>query len=66
MKKSKYIPLGLGVLMSAMLLTGCGGGKDSDGGEASNGKKEKLTLGIWDENQRPTMDALAEAYEIKM
>lgn len=64
MRKSNYaIPLGLGILMSAMLLTGCGGSKDSDDSKSSNGGKEKLTLGIWDEKQRPTMEALVAAYE---
>lgn len=66
MKKSKYIlSLGLGVLISTMFLTGCGGsndGKDSKGGKAS-AKKEKITIGIWSEEQKPTTQALIDAYK---
>ena len=64
MRKSNYmIPLGLGALMSAVILTGCGGNKDSDGGGKSSGKKENITVGIWSEEQRPTTQALIDAYE---
>ena len=48
--------------MSVSLLAGCGGSKE-EGGSASSGGKTELTFGIWDENQRPAMEAMVEAYE---
>lgn len=61
MKKNfkRLVALGVTAVMGAALLTGCGGGDD---GKSSSGKTE-LSFGIWDENQRPAMEALAEAYE---
>ena len=61
MKKNlkKLAALGLCVAMGATMLTGCGG--ESKGG--SSGGKTTLTFGIWDENQRPAMEKLVEAYE---
>ena len=57
----KLAALGLACVMGAALLAGCesSGGKDSSG----SGGKTKLTFGIWDENQRPAMEALVDAYE---
>ena len=57
----KLAALGLAFVMGAALLAGCesSGGRDS----SSSCGKTKLTLGIWDENQRPAMEALVEAYE---
>lgn len=49
---------GLVLAMGATLLAGCGG---KEGGK-SEGGKTTLSFGIWDENQRPAMEALAEAY----
>lgn len=61
MKKNfkKLVSLGLTAVMCSALLAGCGGGDD---GKSSSGKTE-LTFGIWDENQRPAMEKLVEAYE---
>lgn len=61
MKKNmkKLAALGLCVAMGATMLAGCGG--SGDGGSSSGGKT-KLAMGIWDENQRPTMEKLVEAY----
>ena len=57
----KLAALGLAFVMGAALLAGC---ESSGGGDSSgSGGKTKLTLGIWDENQRPAMEALVEAYE---
>lgn len=62
MKKNfkKLAALFLCVAMGATMLTGCGG-KSEDGG--SKDGKTTLTFGIWDENQRPAMEQLVEAYE---
>lgn len=61
MKKNlkKLAALGLCIAMGATMLTGCGG--ESKGG--SSGGKTTLAFGIWDENQRPAMEKLVEAYE---
>lgn len=56
----KLVSAGLCLAMGATLLMGCGG----DDKKSSSGKTE-LALGIWDENQRPSMEALAKAYEEK-
>ena len=60
MKKNmrKVAALGLCVAMGATMLTACGG---SDSKKSSGGKTE-LSFGIWDENQRPAMEKLVEAY----
>lgn len=52
----KLTAVGLTAVLGAGLLAGCGGGKTSDG-------KTKISFGIWDENQRPAMEKLVEAYE---
>lgn len=62
MKKNfkKLAALFLCVAMGATMLTACGG--SSDEGKTEDGKTA-LTFGIWDENQRPAMEQLVEAYE---
>lgn len=55
----KIIALGLSVLMCVSILTACGGNKDN---VAKDGKT-KLTVGIWDDKQRPTMENLIQAYQ---
>lgn len=59
MKKNmkKLVAMGLCTAMGATMLAGCGGGDSSGGGGT------KLSLAIWDENQRPAMEAMVEAYE---
>ena len=61
MKKNmrKVAALGLCVAMGATMLTACGG----NGSKKSSGGKTELSFGIWDENQRPAMEKLVEAYE---
>ena len=63
MKKNfkKAAALTLCAAMSVTMLAGCGG-KSEDGGSESGGKTT-LTFGIWDENQRPAMEQLVEAYQ---
>ncbi len=58
MKKDwkKRISAGMALILGLCLLAGCSGGGESSG-------KTELTFGIWDENQRPAMEALVEAYE---
>lgn len=70
MKKNlkKLAALGLCAAMGATMITGCGGSGDGgsgDGGSSggSSGGKTELAFGIWDENQRPAMEQLVEAYE---
>ena len=48
--------------MCVGLLAGCGGGSDEGGSEGGSGKVE-LSLGIWDENQRPAIEDVVAAYE---
>lgn len=56
-KLAKVVATGLIAAMSVGLLAGCGGsGQTKDG-------KTALSFGIWDENQRPAMEALVKAYE---
>lgn len=55
----KLAALGLVIAMGATMIAGCGG---KDSGKSSSGKTE-LSFGIWDENQRPAMEKLVEAYE---
>ena len=64
-KKKKIAALGMTAILGASLLAGCGG-SSSEGGDSAKGDskgKTELTFGIWDENQRPAMEAMAEAYE---
>ena len=67
MKKNlkKLAALGLCAAMGATMVTGCGGSGDgsSDGGSSGGSGKTELAFGIWDENQRPAMEQLVEAYE---
>ena len=70
MKKNlkKMAALGLCVAMGTTMLAGCGGSDSGDGGSdggssGGSGKKTELAFGIWDENQRPAMEKLVEAYE---
>ena len=67
MKKNlkKLAALGLCAAMGATMVTGCGGSGDgsSDGGSSGSSGKTELAFGIWDENQRPAMEQLVEAYE---
>jgi len=69
MKKNlkKMAALGLCMAMGTTMLAGCGGSDSgdggSDGGSSGGGKKTELAFGIWDENQRPAMEQLVEAYE---
>ena len=52
-------------ILGASMLAGCGSSSDSSSDEKSGSSKGKteLTFGIWDENQRPAMEKLIEAYE---
>lgn len=62
MKKLKRIAaVGLVLTMSLLLLAGCGKGSSANG----SGSKTKLTLGMWDEKQRPFTEKLIKAYEAK-
>lgn len=67
MKKNvkRLATLGLIAIMGATLLSACGKKGDNQDGSTESGKKTTLTFGIWDENQRPTMENLASAYEAK-
>lgn len=61
MKKTrgtKVLAMGMALAMAAMSLTGCGGG-----GKASGGGATTLSLGIWDEKQRPVMESMIQAYQ---
>ena len=61
MKKTrgfKVLAMGMAFAMAAMSLTACGGG-----GGASKGGTTNLSFGIWDEKQRPVMEAMIQAYE---
>ena len=53
----KLAAVGLTAVLGAGLLAGCGGDGKSSGG------KTEITFGIWDENQRPAMEQMVEAYE---
>lgn len=48
------------LMVFVVTLTACGG---SSGSTGSNGGKASLTLGIWDEKQRPMTEKLIEAYK---
>ena len=56
----KMAALGMTAILGASMLAGCGG---SDSGSGSGDGTTEISFGIWDENQRPAMEALAEAYE---
>ncbi len=61
MKKTrgtKVLAMGMAFAMAAMSLTGCGGG-----GKASGGGATTLSMGIWDEKQRPVMESMIQAYQ---
>lgn len=60
MKKNlkRLAALGLCVAMGATMLAGCGG-KDS---EKSKDGKVELTMAVWDSDQQPVMEKMAEAY----
>ena len=67
MKKNlkKLVALGLAFIMSVAVLTACGG-KDSStsiGSSSNSSEKVTLSLGIWDEKQRPFMEQIIAAYE---
>ena len=55
----KLASLGFVATLCVGLLAGCGGSGD---GGSSSGKTE-LSLGIWDENQRPAIEDVVAAYE---
>lgn len=61
-KLMKVVAIGLATIMTAGMLTGCGGDKSAKSDAPKEGEKIKLSLGMWDPNQKPTMEALAEAY----
>lgn len=63
MKKNlkRLAALGLAVVMTAAVLTGCGGKDKGDEGKTEGGKT-KLTLGIWDEKQRPSLEEMIKTY----
>ena len=68
MKNMKKIAaLGMSAVMVAGMMAGCGSSSDSSSSDSKGGSKSgdkvELTLGIWDENQRPAMEKLIEAYE---
>jgi multiple sugar transport system substrate-binding protein len=54
----KVLAMGMAFAMAAMSLTACSGG-----GGASKGGTAALSFGIWDEKQRPVMEAMVQAYE---
>lgn len=58
MRGTKVLAMGMALAMAAMSLTACNGG-----GGASKGGSATLSFGIWDEKQRPVMEAMAQAYE---
>ncbi len=58
MRGTKVLAMGMALAMAAMSLTACNGG-----GGASKGGTTALSFGIWDEKQRPVMEAMAQAYE---
>ena len=59
-KLKKVIAL---MLVSMTLMIAMSGCKKEEGGTSSKDGKTKIAFGIWDENQRPTMEKLVEAYE---
>ena len=62
MKKNakKLTALGLAAVMCAALLAGCKG-KDGQEAKTADGKTQ-LTIGIWDEKQRPALESMIESY----
>ena len=71
MKNRKRIAaFGMAMILGAGMLAGCGGNSTGDSGSSTGGESAKasgdkveITFGIWDENQRPAMEAMVEAYE---
>lgn len=61
----KMVAFGMTAILGASMLAGCGSSSDGSSDEKSGSSKGKteLTFGIWDENQRPAMEKLIEAYE---
>lgn len=55
----KTLASGLVLAMAAASLAAC----SSTGGQASKGGPVTLSLGIWDEKQRPVMESMIQAYE---
>ena len=70
MKKNlrRLVAFGLTAAMGATMLTGCGGGdkgggsSSSSGGGGSKDGKVELTMAVWDSDQEPVMQKMAEAY----
>ncbi len=70
MKKNlrRLVAFGLTAAMGATMLTGCGGGNEAGGGgnsssdSGSKGGKVELTMAVWDSDQEPVMQKMAEAY----
>lgn len=50
-------------VMACSLFAGCGNSKSNESGKDNGAEKVKITLGMWDKNQKPTMEQLVEAYE---
>lgn len=61
MKKNlkKITAVGLTAILGAGLLAGCGG--DGKSGGSKDGKVE-LVMSVWDSDQQPVMEKMAEAY----
>ena len=56
----KLAAVGLTAVLGAGLLAGCGGDGKSYGG-SKDGKVE-LVMSVWDSDQQPVMEKMAEAY----
>lgn len=56
-RMKRLAAVGLAAALAAGLSTGC---KEKEG--TTEGGKVKLAVGIWDTNQKPTLDAMIEAY----
>lgn len=55
-KANKFIAMGLTMALGASILAGCGGDEKSKGG------KTNLSVGIWDTNQKATLEKMIKAY----